>query len=154
MDTLKAELTAKAKMREHGLDGWAFGWQRAVNALGTCNYRKQTIFLSRSYVELNPEELVMDTIMHEIAHALVGPGKGHGPVWKAMARKLGAKPASKKTAETKQGRFMAECPGCLKRFRKHRRTKTACKDCCVRYNGGKYSPSFAFRWYEVEEYAA
>ena len=37
---------------------------------------------------------VTDTILHEIAHALAGPGAGHGPAWKATASRLGATPKS------------------------------------------------------------
>ena len=38
-----------------------------------------------------PEE-VRDTILHEVAHALVGPGHGHDTVWKATAAQVGARP--------------------------------------------------------------
>ncbi len=30
-----------------------------------------------------------DLILHEIAHANAGPGAGHGPIWKAEARRIG-----------------------------------------------------------------
>ena len=35
---------------------------------------------------------IRDTVLHEIAHALVGPEARHGPEWKAIAKRLGATP--------------------------------------------------------------
>jgi predicted SprT family Zn-dependent metalloprotease len=46
-----------------------FRWQNKKVSLGTCSYEK-TNSLSKWYVELNDEEELRDTILHEIAHAL------------------------------------------------------------------------------------
>lgn len=34
----------------------------------------------------------LDTIMHEVAHVLAGPGVGQGPTWKRVATQVGASP--------------------------------------------------------------
>lgn len=35
---------------------------------------------------------VEDTLLHEVAHVLAGPGHGHNRIWKSWARKVGARP--------------------------------------------------------------
>jgi hypothetical protein len=51
----------------------------AVRRFGTCRYSRKLITLSRQLIELNDQARVLDTILHEIAHALAGPKTGHGP---------------------------------------------------------------------------
>lgn len=72
--------------------GWKFCWDNAVQRLGLCSHLKRTISLSRPYTIGCTVEQVTDTILHEIAHANVGVGESHGPVWKREAIRLGATP--------------------------------------------------------------
>lgn len=72
------------------------GWKVHINsrltrALGRCCYSRREIELNPEYVERNSESAVMDTILHEIAHALA-PGAGHGAEWKKACIRIGAKP--------------------------------------------------------------
>lgn len=92
MNPAGARITARHLMDEHGLHAWSFGFDNAKRRCGQCNYTKRLITLSRYYVGMNDEREVRDTILHEIAHALTGPGHGHGPKWKSTARKIGATP--------------------------------------------------------------
>ena len=75
------EQRAEAALREHGLTqkGWTFRWDRAVRRFGICNYSKKRITVSRTLAALNDFAKSEDTVLHEIAHALVGRGVGHGP---------------------------------------------------------------------------
>ena len=81
----------------------------------------------------NEDEEVYDTLLHEIAHALAGPGAGHGPVWKAICIKIGAKPhrCYGEQVNMPQGRYQATCGGCQRVHHKHRRPrgKYFCKAC-------------------------
>jgi predicted SprT family Zn-dependent metalloprotease len=92
MDATYAETTARELMFQHGLHNWQFEFDHAVVRFGRCSHSRRTISLSRELVQLNTEAQVRDTILHEIAHALVGPGHGHGRVWKLRAASIGAKP--------------------------------------------------------------
>lgn len=85
--------------------GWTFKWNTRKRAYGLCSYRDKTIQLSKPLTAHMTEAEVKDTILHEIAHALVGPGHGHGKVWKAMARKIGANPQA--TAATEAAKMVA-----------------------------------------------
>jgi predicted SprT family Zn-dependent metalloprotease len=91
--------------------------------------------LSAHFAERNGDDEVRDTILHEIAHALVGPGHGHDGVWKAKCREIGARPEACYGAgvEMPRGRWRACCPGCERVFDRHRRPKRAdgwfCRGC-------------------------
>lgn len=64
-------------------------------ACGQCCYTKKLIRLSKTYISLNEEELVKNTILHEIAHAIsyhVYGERGHGKTWRFVCIKIGAKP--------------------------------------------------------------
>lgn len=77
-------------LKENGLyeKGWRFEWNRRKKALGICSYKKKTIELSEILTPTQTVDDVIDTILHEVAHALT-PGDGHGPKWKAVAKSLG-----------------------------------------------------------------
>jgi predicted SprT family Zn-dependent metalloprotease len=127
-------------LMEHGLlaDGWSFGFNNRKRALGICNYNKKRIELSRHTIEMNTDEEVIDTILHEVAHAIAGHEAGHGPKWKEAAKRLGAKPkASTSEAEMPIGRWNAVCRDCgaVTRRNRHRRTNLS-KRICSRCKGG------------------
>ena len=83
---------ALTEMRKHGITGWSFKFDNAKRRCGSTQHGKKTITLSRPYVLLNSEEEVLETILHEIAHVIAGPGAGHGPQWRKAARAVGARP--------------------------------------------------------------
>ncbi len=85
---------ARELMDRNGLAAWSFGFVDARKRLGTCRYGDKSILLSRGHAFAATPDQVTDTILHEIAHALAGPNAGHGPAWKAVARRLGATPKS------------------------------------------------------------
>jgi len=130
MDLEIARIKSKMLMLEHGLiqQGWEFEFSRQKFGLGYCSHWRKTIFVSRHYVELNPWEPEMkDTVLHEMAHALVGSGHGHDWTWKSMCRKIGAKPNRLASASSlvspernPEKQYIARC-SCGKIFRCQRR---------------------------------
>lgn len=88
-------IQARRLMDRHGLEKWALHFNVARGNLGECRPREQLILLSRTHSVSGSREQVTDTILHEIAHALAGPEAGHGPAWKAIARRIGATPKSR-----------------------------------------------------------
>jgi predicted SprT family Zn-dependent metalloprotease len=129
---------AKQLMREHGLTaaGWSFGFDHAKRRFGRCNYTRKLITLSRPLVLLNAFDEVRDTILHEIAHALV-PGTGHGPKWRLTCVRIGARPrrcyddASVVSPPRRVARYEMGCTSCGWWVTRYRRTarKYACKKC-------------------------
>lgn len=75
-------------MGEYGLSDWSFEYDKSVRRYGLCNYNRRRISLSANLVELNSEAETLNTILHEIAHALT-PRAGHGREWADMAKSIG-----------------------------------------------------------------
>ena len=136
MDRSRLIAVAAELFEQHGLAarGWLLEFRSYAHRLGCCSSRKRVIALNDYYAENNTEPPVIDTLLHEIAHALVGASHGHGPIWKAMARKLGCTPeaCSKKGVLIRPGNYQATCPTCRRWFYKYRRPK---------YVVGYYCPS-------------
>ncbi|MEO7753136.1 MAG: SprT-like domain-containing protein [Terracoccus sp.] len=89
MDLGAAQELAVALLARHGLSSWTFRFDRAKTRAGACHGRDRVISLSRHVTLLHDEAEVRDTILHEIAHALAGPGHGHDEVWRAAAQSIG-----------------------------------------------------------------
>jgi predicted SprT family Zn-dependent metalloprotease len=108
----------------HGLHGWTFAFNRSRVNMGLCRYGPQVIELSVHFVEGNEPEAVRETVLHEIAHALAGREAGHGPLWKAMCMRVGARPERLSTeVAMPDGRWQARCDGCGMLHHKHRKPK-------------------------------
>ena len=89
------ERFAREKMQEHSLDkkGWIFVWDnRARRRFGQCRFRGKEIGVTRALASINAFDKSKDVVLHEIAHALTGPGHGHDAQWKRMCVKVGARP--------------------------------------------------------------
>ena len=89
-----AEL-ARRLMDDHGLADWTLAFVEAGRRLGDCDFRDRVIRIGRVHALEGSEEEIRDTVLHEIAHAIAGREAGHGPLWKATARRLGATPRAK-----------------------------------------------------------
>lgn len=95
MNTTEAQRMALREMGEWGLieKGWTFRFDNAKTRAGLCSYSKKVISLSKPLTAIWDESDVLDTILHEIAHALTGylPNEGHhGPSWRRACIIVGA----------------------------------------------------------------
>ena len=127
MDLKELEAIASQEMTKHGLHGWTFGLANAKCRLGVCKYRTKRIEIAEYYAQNSPPETVLDTLRHEIAHAIAGPAAKHGPVWKAVAIRLGATPRAcdnSNKAVMKPGDWQATCPTCTKTYHRYKRPKS------------------------------
>lgn len=106
---------AKEKMIEHKLDGWHLTWDNAKTRLGHCSYRRRVISFSKHYIWTSSESEFLDTVLHEIAHALAGPQAKHGPEWKRIAISIGC-----------SGNVRGECPSEMKDSMKKKQIALAC----------------------------
>ena len=127
MDLKELEAIASREMTKHGLHGWTFGLADTKRQLGVCKYRKKRIEIAEYYALNSPQESVLDTLLHEIAHAIAGPAARHGPAWKAVAIRLGATPRAcdnSDVAVVKPGDWQATCAACKKIFHRYKRPRS------------------------------
>ena len=73
----------------HGLDDWEVAYDNAKRRAGICRFGDRVLGLSAPLTAVHDEADVRDTILHEIAHALVGPRHGHDATWRRVARSIG-----------------------------------------------------------------
>lgn len=85
----EARTLARELMAHHGLDGWTVVLDNAWMRAGQCNQNKRQISLSRNLVAHRSEYETRMTILHEIAHALVGNIHRHNNVWRAKCIAIG-----------------------------------------------------------------
>jgi len=97
----------------HGLRGWKFTYDHARTRAGCCNHTSRTISLSK-YMVLNPKITkteIKNTLLHEMAHALVGAEHHHDAVWKAKAIEIGCTGDRCHALElTDRYNYKIECP--------------------------------------------
>jgi len=133
---------------QHGLSDWRFKFDQAVRRFGCCKYRYKTITLSAPITEINDESVVRNVILHEIAHALVGRGHGHGIVWKRKAVEIGCtgdRCYNPKEVNTPQSKYIAVCPKCEHVHKKHRMTGSR-RSSCGYCSGGKFNPEYELKY--------
>ena len=125
MRLLEADRLGRHLLDEFGLRDWKFDFDRSVRRFGCCKYATRTISLSAHLVGLNDVERVERTIRHEIAHALAGPGAGHGFRWRVQCSVVGI-PAERcynpKKTNTPSLRYYAVCDECGHKFERARMT--------------------------------
>lgn len=93
LSIVETKVLAESILTKHNLSEWKIEFSnRMKNCLGKCVYKKKTIKISVDHIHNNPYESILDTILHEVAHALT-PGARHGREWQAMCLKIGAKPS-------------------------------------------------------------
>lgn len=155
MELKLAQKLALDLLKSHGLTekGWSFEFDNAVSRFGVCSYTKRRILISRKLTVLNTEEEVTNTILHEVAHALVGPGAGHSHKWRRVAQSIGCTGSRTHSAETPQAPWMGTCPS-GHTITRHRLTDTAknrvaCAKCCNSKNNGRFSAEYKFNWMRV-----
>jgi len=118
---------ARSLMDQHGLQDWTFEISKDKRTLGWCIYDTKTICFSEEYLHIGDAEIT-DTILHEIAHALVDPKNGHNHIWRAKCREIGARPERlappHAQAETRP-HYVIKCSKCGKELARRYRIKNA-----------------------------
>ena len=70
--------------------GWKFGFDLAPVRGRVCRYTEKQTTLLVTYCSKASKAEIEDTILHKIAHAIVGPQHQHDAVWKAAAQRSDA----------------------------------------------------------------
>ncbi len=119
-------------MARHGLkkEGWNFQTGNRKSALGVCKHHKKQIVLSDWFIwhEQSTKEEIVDTLLHEIAHALC-PGDKHGKKWRETALAIGCN--GKRTGyydNTDICKYIAVCSKCGQKHGLNRMGKVLKRD--------------------------
>jgi hypothetical protein len=144
MELREAFEMASGLVREHGLDSWRVELDAAKRRAGVCRFHDRVIGLSAPVTRLHSEAEVRDTVLHEIAHALVGPSHGHDEVWRRTAVRIGCsgRRCVPSDAPRVPGAWIGVCAaGHVKE--RHRRPERvlSCGEC-----GPAFSVAHVFEW--------
>lgn len=156
MNLQEAENLARSEMDRLNLQDWEFKMNYTMSStFGRCNSQKRLIELSAVLVAINVQKEVLDTIRHEIAHAIrekergyprhLTAGMWHDPRWRQIASAIGATPQqyynqagnrSVATGKVPVYAWKKTCPNCEgSGGLTNRRSKTKCCGRCVRETG-------------------
>lgn len=153
-DLANVQRVTRALMDHYGLESVKLEWSSSRRRIGTTySYHNQPAYkisLSRPlFAHMTPEER-MNTITHEIAHAIVGCGHGHDYVWELKHRELGGDGKRCSTlelsadVEAKIYKWTGRCPNGHTQSRAARSEKmfrTSCAKCSPYFN-----PEYKFVW--------
>jgi predicted SprT family Zn-dependent metalloprotease len=145
MDLREAEVLAESLIEEY-VPGTKLVWTRSVTVHALTRFRLRggelidtEIAISRPATRLCDLVEVRDTILHEIAHVLVGPGHGHGAAWQAVAKSVGAKPQENGDTDIRAqlAPWVGTCPAghvsTARYYRKPTRQRS-CGKCCKSFH--------------------
>jgi len=136
MKTSEALYIARVLLDKHDLQRWRPVIDtRPKRRLGQCRYTVKEIGLTAWYVTKYSYKEVVDTILHEIAHALT-PGHHHDRYWKSKAQQIGANPKRNKTnlEWVPQHKWTATCPKCRNTWKYRARRWNNGAHCLCIYN--------------------
>ena len=140
---------ANSLMREHGLiqQGWTFEFDNGRNRAGACRFGTKRITLSRHLMVNWSENEVRNVILHEIAHAIAGHRAGHGPTWRAHARRIGCTGdrcwTPSEDAPELEARWIRVCPNGHYGRKMHRRTDSVRS--CAKCSPGRFDDRYLLR---------
>ena len=139
---------AKSLLRENNLTGWRPILLNSFRRAGVCKYRTKEIGVSKKFLEYLTFAEVKDIILHEIAHAIAGYAAGHGPLWKKVCIKIGARPERLLSLESltnekavienvmTQKKYVGTCPCCNSKvyFSRMPKLNKSCAKCSPVYD--------------------
>lgn len=136
---------ARQLMEQHGLiaKGWKFKLGNAVHALGSVDGSK-VLRLSRHLVLNSGKRKIRNTLLHEIAHALVGWRQHrHDKVWRAKAISIGCDGEVHGDMDVPPPTWIGECPKCHRKTMVYRRGRLpqSCGICADHFD-----PTFLLVW--------
>jgi predicted SprT family Zn-dependent metalloprotease len=124
----------KRKTEQFKIVGWTMALDHAKKRLGQTDYNKKRITLSKHFLR-GPsctQIKMRNTILHELAHVLVGSSNGHNKKWKDMALKIGCDGKVCSSMDLPDAKWMMVCPGkCFQQgyFRKPKIENKICAKC-------------------------
>lgn len=135
---------ARSLLEHHHLTGWSFQFDNGRKRAGCCQYATQVISLSYAFAKQVPEAEITDTLLHEIAHALVGKAHNHDEVWRTKAQEIGCSGRRCHDLQFVPPRYIVTCERhCWVATADRRRRGVVCMEC---HGGIVYHTYTEERW--------
>lgn len=117
--------------------GFRFNSRKNSRRLGACFYRQKMIEINQLYAYHNPLLSVVDTILHEIAHAIAYEQtrtvQHHNPLWHSISLQIGCngnRTGTDRTPIDIACKWGIYCPNCGKLGNCHRKLRNRiCSNC-------------------------
>ncbi len=123
-------ISANRLLREFNLIDWSINFDNARRRAGVCIYNKRELSFSIHFLRNSSEKEIYDTLLHEIAHALVGPKNGHNNVWKKKAIDIGCSAQVYHNYEFSKPKWIKFCiQGCWQQSCFRRKKNLICRSC-------------------------
>src|SRR5262245_46995617 len=121
---------ARDLLAVHHLGNWSFQFDHGTKRAGCCHYATHVIALSQAFALHAPAQEIRDTLLHEIAHALVGQAHHHDAVWRAQALAMGCSGQRRHAVQFTPPRYIMKCTqGCWVATAERRLRRALCKRC-------------------------
>lgn len=115
-------------LTEHGLGHWKIVFDNKARTAGWCNHGITTIGYSKKLLAARPYMDSRNTVLHELAHALVGPRHGHNVIWQRKCLELGGDGKQKHNFVNPEAPWMARCEhGCVCDFHRKPTRRYRCR---------------------------
>lgn len=116
--------------KEFNLTDWTFRFDHSTRRAGCCNYPDKKISIASDLARNASDEDIRDTLLHEIAHALVGKKHNHDSVWKAKAKEIGCSGERTHRRVFSPPRYRVTCEnGCWEQTAERRDRRLVCRIC-------------------------
>ncbi|HEU0257185.1 MAG TPA: SprT-like domain-containing protein [Microbacteriaceae bacterium] len=140
----RVRLWADALIALHLDPGWTFAFDTAKTRAGLCSYARKRISVSRHLAARYGDDEIHQVLLHEVAHALAGPGAGHGPAWLGVARRIGY--AGGRLHDGAVAEDLAPWVGTCPRGHTHYRYRTPRRPLSCRLCGRGFDPANLITW--------
>lgn len=98
---------------EHNLSDWKIKIDNRTAVLAETWHSDKVIVISKKFITVADKEQFDGTVYHEIAHALLGRGYGHGKEFIEMYTKISSNPEyAKRGASVGTRKYILTCPSC------------------------------------------
>lgn len=114
MDKLDvAKARAEDILTQFGVGTWGVKITNARKTLAVADHGTRLVELSKRFIQAATIEQFDGIMRHEIAHILVGPGKGHGEEFVRMCKEINPDEVfSCSNYPLRIGKFLYTCPNC------------------------------------------
>jgi len=88
INKIKKEIESLCKKHLKGKN-WKIDYKNVISYYGKCFFKSKKIIINKNLLERGKKQDIIDTTLHEIAHAMLPPRILHGNKWKIVCRNIG-----------------------------------------------------------------